>query len=251
MPPDGDRSPNSAAITPTVDDVESRRLAVAAFMVLLVLVSIVVVAVTAGPDRTDETASTSTVISDAVVDDFLADFEASLTGTFVVDSVFERRRGEELLANSEQTVVRRGADHLTFRQGSVAGQLDSRVVTCEGAGDEVSCLAGENEVDVEAEIAEQVATVRDYVDGPELVYGVSAIDPQEITRLGGETDRCYTLELLRQLRLPPYGTYARFCFDAATAAPTLLRIERPEAIDQTAATAVRTTVTDEDLDPLA
>ena len=80
-----------------------------------------------------------------------------------------------------------------------------------------------------------------------MLYGVSAMEPTEVTRSGGEDDRCYSLELLRQLPVAPYGTLARFCFDPDTGAPTLLRVERPEAIDLTRAVDLSGRVTDEDL----
>jgi hypothetical protein len=214
----------------------------------LVLVSLGVVAVTGVADGgRDTSAPPTTVISLQVVDDFLDDFESSLTATFVVRSTFERRRGEDLLAGADLSVVQRPPDRLTQREGSVSGQLDGRAVSCNRSGEDAECLVGSEPVDVQAEVDEQLATLRGYVTGPDLLYGVSATEPTEVTRSGGESDRCYSLELLRQLAVAPYGSLARFCFDPETGAPTLLRIERPEAIDTTAAVEVTGRVTDEDL----
>jgi hypothetical protein len=213
----------------------------------IVLVGLGAVAVTGRGSSQGGRPPSTTVISDAVVDRFLEDFEASLTATFTTTSTFERLQGQTVVLQDEVGVVQRGLDRLTHRDGSISGRLDGRVVTCTGTGDDTTCLAGETEIDVEGEIAQQVAAVRDYVDGAQLLYGVSAIDPQDVRRLGGESDRCYTLELVRQLPVAPYGTLARFCFDVDTGAPTLLRVERPEAVDITAATAVSGVVTDADL----
>ena len=195
----------------------------------------------------DGPAAPTTVISAEVVDDFLADFETSLTATFAVRSIFERRRAEDLVAESDLTVVQRPPDRLTVRSGSISGQLDGRAVSCTGSGEEAECLVGSEPVDVAAEVDEQVATLRGYVTGPDLLYGVAATEPSAVTRAGGEDDRCYNLELLRHLPAAPYGTFGRFCFDPETGAPTLSRVERPEAIDTTAAVEVRGEVTDGDL----
>jgi hypothetical protein len=227
--------------------VDSKPWLVAVTVAAVLVVGVGLVAITGRGHSAPQQAPPTTVISDAMVDRFLEDFEESLTATYSATSTFERLKGEKTVLRDNLRVVQRGLDRLTFRDGSVSGRLDGRVVTCTGKGDEVSCLAGENQIDVAAEISDQVGAVRGYVDGPELLYGVSAIDPQDVRRIGGETDRCYTLELIRQLPVAPYGTLARFCFDAATGAPTMLRVERPEGIDITAAVAVSGTVADTDL----
>jgi hypothetical protein len=221
---------------------------VTAAVTVLVLVSLGVAAITRlGDDGSDGSSTATTVISARVVDDFLEDFETSLTATFVVRSSFERRRGEDLLAGADLTLVQRPPDRLTWREGSVSGRLDGRAVSCNGTGEDAECLVGSEPVDVDAEVEEQVATLRGYVTGPELLYGVSAREPTEVTRTGGENDHCYGLELLRQLPLAPYGTLARFCFDPDTGAPTLLRVERPEAVDVTTAVELGDQVTDAEL----
>lgn len=214
----------------------------------MVLISVAVVAITGlGDGASDGSSTPTTVISAQVVDDFLDDFETSLTATFTARSTFERRRGEDLLLADDLTVVQRPPDRLTRREGSVSGRLDGQAVSCTGSGDDAVCLVGSEPVDVDAEVEDQTATLRGYVTGPELLYGVSAMEPTEVTRLGGEDDRCYSLELLRQLPVAPYGTLARFCFDPDTGAPTLLRVERPEAVDLTQAVELSGRVTDEDL----
>ena len=233
--------------TSTVDGVEANRGRLVATVGAVALIGLGVVAITGRGSPDGATPPPTTVISDAVVDRFLEDFETSLTATFTSTSIFERLQGETQAFQDEVQVVQRGLDRLTHRDGAISGRLDGRVVSCTGRGDDTTCLVGEDRIDVEAEIAEQVAAVRDYIDGPQLLYGVSSIDPQDVRRVGGESDRCYTLELVRQLPLAPYGTLARFCFDPASGAPTLLRVERPEAIDITAATAVSAVVTDADL----
>lgn len=211
------------------------------------MIAVGVVAVTGGGYGGGATPAPTTVISAEVVEDFLTDFETSLTATFVARSTFERRRGEDLLAGADLTVVQRPPDRLTVREGSVSGQLDGRAVTCTGTGKDADCLVGSEPVDAGAEVDEQLDTLRSYVTGEELLYGVSATEPTLVTRIGGEDDRCYTLELLRPLPVAPFGTLARFCFDPGTGAPTLLRVERPEAVDTTQAVELSDRVTPADL----
>lgn len=190
----------------------------------------------------------STVVGDEAVADFLSDLEASLTGTYVVRSTFERRRGEEVVGRSDQTVVQRPPDRLTVREGSASGRLNGRAVTCTGEGRGAECLIGSEPIDEAAEVEEQLTAVEGYVTGDPPLYTVVATGPTEVVRQGGQGDRCYVLDLLRQLPVAPYGTQARFCFDPATGAPTLLRVERPEAVDVTTAVAVTGQVTDADLE---
>jgi hypothetical protein len=221
---------------------------VTAAVVVVLLVSVGVAAVTRLADgEADDRPATTTVVSTEAVDAFLEDFEASLTSTFVSRSTFERFRGDERVAGSDLTVAQRPPDRLTARDGSVSGQLDGRAVSCTGTGADAECLVGSEPVDGDAEVEAQLTTVRGYVTGPERLYGVVGTEPTDVTRIGGEDDRCYTLELLRQLPVAPYGTFARFCFDPDTGAPTLLRVERPEAVDVTAAVEISDQVTAGDL----
>ncbi|MEL7208124.1 MAG: hypothetical protein AAGK32_07820, partial [Actinomycetota bacterium] len=211
----------------------------------LVLVGLAVAVVSGGDGDDPPPADTET--GPEVVERFVDDFESSLTGTFEVRSTFTRLQGEQQVGSADVRVVQRFPDRLTFRGDSVSGRLDGRAVTCEGTGSDASCLAGTEPVDAERDVEEQVAAIEEYVTGPSPLYSVLAHEPSEATRLGGEEDRCYALDLLRQLPVAPYGTFADFCFDPATGAPTLLRVERPEAVDVTAATQVTAEVTDADL----
>ena len=60
-------------------------------------------------------------------------------------------------------------------------------------------------------------------------------------------DHCFRLDLALAIPSPPYGNHALFCFNRANLAPSLTVIERDEATDRTEATAIRTTVTADDL----
>ena len=79
----------------------------------------------------------------------------------------------------------------------------------------------------------------DYVVGPQALYSVV-----------GTGTGCFELRL-RFVRFPapPYGRLARFCFDGATGAPTLLDIDRIEGSDRQVAVQVSGSVSDEDLTP--
>jgi hypothetical protein len=61
--------------------------------------------------------------------------------------------------------------------------------------------------------------------------------------------RCYELRLRVRFPAPPYGLRATYCFDAVTAAPTLIEVERPEGSDRQQAVSVSGQVADSDLAP--
>ena len=75
--------------------------------------------------------------------------------------------------------------------------------------------------------------------GPGALYDVSDVGAG-----------CYELRLrFPRFPAPPYGRRARFCYDRATGAPTVLDIDRAEGQDRQAAIEVSPVVTDADLAP--
>lgn len=171
--------------------------------------------------------------------EFVEAWERSRTGTFVVRSDFHREtaRGGEL--DSDVLLVQRPPDYLVHQFGSVEGRLDDRLVGCspDPAGQSVCRPTGErSDTSYDETVAREVTTFEQYFfgdDGP--LYRVTA--------KGGD---CFDLHLTRLLPSAPYGDEARFCFDDASGALTLVRIERAEGTDLTEAVEVRTDVRDED-----
>lgn len=170
---------------------------------------------------------------------FLMAWYRSRMGTFVVRSDFHRETtaGGEL--DSEVLRVQRPPDYLVHQFGGVEGRLDDRVVGCDPdpQGQVVCRPAGEElERSYEQTIAGEVATFVSYFAG----------DDHPTYRVRRDEEGCFVLTLTGLLPAPPYGERARFCFDDATGAPTLIRIERAEGVDVTEAVEIRTDVRDAD-----
>ena len=176
------------------------------------------------------------VAADAVAD-FLAAYERSRTATFVVEQTFARTAPDGRSITYERRLVQRPPDdRLLVGGGNAEGRLDGRVVRCSTAPDgSAVCQQGPPADRYDEEVAAEVGELRRYLTE---LYFLSPGDPG-----------CWVLELVEEFPSPPYGEEATFCFDAATGAPTLLEVVRPEATDVTEAVAVRSTVTAADLDP--
>lgn len=183
--------------------------------------------------------------------DFLAAFERSRTATYRIRQVSERQRDGAVALTSAATVVQRPPDRLVVADdGSVDGGRDGRVVRCV----EGECYVGEPGFDYAAEVAGQVENLAGLVEGDQAVYAVGAergpaADPESESNgaIAAAGPECYLLDLMRQVPAPPYGTFARFCFDPATGAPTLIRVEHPSGVDETVTEAMTAEVTRDDL----
>jgi hypothetical protein len=176
----------------------------------------------------------------AATADFLAAFERSRTETYRIRQVTELQRAGAVALTSAVTIVQRPPDRLTRADdGSVDGVRDGRVVRC-GEG---QCYVGDPGFDYEADVADQIENLTSLVSGAGAAYAVGA-EPE--TRSGPAVE-CYLLDLLRQVPAPPYGTFARFCFDLDTGAPTLVRVEHPGRVDETVTEAQTAIVTHQDL----
>jgi hypothetical protein len=172
---------------------------------------------------------------------FLSTWRASRTGTFVVDSDFTRTLpdGNKLVSTS-RLVQRPPDDRLVVGMGSVAGRLGGKIVRCAAAPDGSSkCLTGADADVYASEVDGELAGLERYVRGDRPLYRVIQFDDPQ--------GRCFRLDLAIDLPSPPYGDHALFCFDRGSLAPSLTVIERHEATDRTQATAIRTTVTDDDV----
>lgn len=173
---------------------------------------------------------------------FVAAYERSRTGTYVVSSTFRRTFPSGTSFTSETTVAQRPPDRVERSLGSVTARVDGRVVLCSTtATGRYRCRQGRSERSYRSIVEREVEALRGYVEGDVPLYSVTADDEGERA--------CFDLEQVRPLPAPPYGTTARFCFDDGTGALVMLRVERDEAVDLTEATEVRATVRDRDLTP--
>ena len=168
--------------------------------------------------------------------DFLAAFERSRLGTFVVESTLQRTfpGGEGFTA--ESSVAQDPPDRLERSLGSVTARLGPEVTLCRVTeANRYRCTTGRAERSYRGLVADEVEALATYLGGDLPLYSVTA---------DGD---CFDLDQVRPLPAPPYGTSARFCFDDDTGALTLLRIERDEAVDVTEATSVTADVRAGDL----
>jgi len=203
----------------------------------VVLASVLVVAAVVAvlPDDDDESGARADSVAA-----FVAAYERSRTGTFVVEQTFTRTApdGREL-SYVRRLVQRPPDDRLLVGGGAAEGRLDGRVVRCSTGPDGTSrCDEGPPARPYADEVAAEVGALRSLVEGREATYDVEAGEPG-----------CWSLRLRLGVPSPPYGELAGFCFDAETGAPTRLEVRRPEAVDVVEAVEIRATVTDADLRP--
>jgi len=168
---------------------------------------------------------------------FVAAWERSERGTYYVESTFHRVMADGRELESSLEVVRRPPDYLRFQFGGVDGRLGGRPVVCTSDPDGVvDCELGNNAPVPHDELVEDVVgRWEGYFEGDVPLYRVSTAG-----------DGCFELRLARFELEPPYGTFARFCFDEATGAVTETEIRREEGTDFVEAVQVRAQVSDAD-----
>jgi hypothetical protein len=175
---------------------------------------------------------------------FLAAYERSRTAELVVESTFTRTVADGRELRYEQRLVQRPPDdRLVIGAGSATGRIGGRIVRCTvvTAGPP-TCVQGAAAPPYAEEVDAEVSALAALVEGRASAYDVDAVDPD------GETpSACFALELRAAMLSPPYGTAARFCFDAATGALADVEVVRDESTDRTVADEIRTEVTSADL----
>jgi hypothetical protein len=175
---------------------------------------------------------------------FVDAWERSLLATFVRSGTFERRsEATDAVITSEDVLAQRPPRRLHRQLGGVQGRDDQRTILCpapppdEPAAD---CVFGEPEGPTyDEDVDATVTNLRALVEGPDPVYAVD--------RAGAG---CFHLAQLRVEPRAPFGVDARFCFDAATGAPTDTRLRYAGGVVEVlAVTHLTGRVTDADLVP--
>lgn len=174
------------------------------------------------------------------VDAFLVAWERSLTGTWAMTAVFTRTAPGVRVEPLPARMAQRPPDRLSAQFGSIEGRLGGRIVGCApGPDGALHCRDGGPapafDVEVDAEV-DRLAKMLGRAGSEFPLYEVA-----------DEGSGCFSLALVFDLPAPPYGTGARFCFDAATGAPVLVEVRRAEATDRRVASQLRAALTDEDL----
>ena len=163
---------------------------------------------------------------------FVAAWQRSLEGTWTADGSAVRAG-----LKNPVTIVQRPPDRLVRRGQAVSGSVGGREVSCVvDPNATVRCHDGGASPAYATAAARQVADLTSEVGGPAPVYLVS--------RVGAS---CFRLRLALVVAAPPYGQAARFCFDAATGAPTVQEHELDGVLDSQQFTAIRPAVNASDL----
>lgn len=177
-----------------------------------------------------------TISGDAAVADFVSSWERSLRGTYYVASEFHRTTPNGKL-DSVHELAQRPPDIVRRQFGGLAGRIGDHPIICNADPEEqVSCVRGDVQLDpYDQTVEDEVARWDDYFEGAVPLYRVET-----------EGDGCFDLTLAQLFPSPPYGRYARFCFDDATGAIVYSEIRKDEGTDVQQAVEVRSTVTDAD-----
>ena len=184
------------------------------------------------------TTATTTAPDPAAPPAFLAAWERSRTGTYLVEGAYTQERAGAVVMDGLSRTVQRPPDRLVAQFGAVDGRLGGEVVGCAPTPDEESvvCRSGGPAPPYAEEVAGEMARLRSYVEGDPPLY-----------RVDQEADgSCFVLTLARTIPAPPYGEVARFCFDPDTGAPVRQEVTRGDVVDRTVASTVRAP-TDADL----
>lgn len=189
-------------------------------------------------DATDddvESATTAPETAEAAVA-FVEAWERSRTATFLTGSLLTRTTEVGML-EIPIVVAQRPPDRVISSGRSTEGTVGGEQRVCDEQLDGlvhcgVTSTPGES---FEEKVAAEVAVLRSYFEADLPLYAVAG------------SGSCFDLRLTRAVHAPPFGQSARFCFDAASGAPQLQRIERPEGTDVVVLVSVRTDVTEEDL----
>jgi hypothetical protein len=219
---------------------------VAGWVVVIAFAVLLVIAGISGArqqDRIDRSVATP-----VAADQFIEAWEASRTGTFVAYGTFERRSevtGSRIA--SEDVLAQRPPQRLHRQLGGIEGRDDDRLLVCpalpseeDGRDAAGACELGDaGGATYAASVAGEVAGLHTIVGGADPLYTVRRDD-----------DGCFALDQTRVDPRAPFGHRARFCFDAATGAPSASRVEYDGGIVEVlVVTEIRAEVTDTDLRP--
>ncbi len=168
---------------------------------------------------------------------FLAAWQRKLTATYVVDATVTRTIADGSQLVAPLRMVQRPPDRLTYGYGDATGRTKDATVRCPSTPSGPSpCFTSPGAPSYDADVAQELATLHSYLDGDKPLY-----------RVVDFRDGCFRLDLALRLPAPPWGTQALFCFDGATGAPSLTVIDYGDVTERTVAAAIRSTVTDADL----
>jgi hypothetical protein len=209
----------------------------AALAGLAVGLSVAAAFVVTRPDRED----VADIPHEEAASLFVDAWERSRTEELVVLSTFHRRTALGGEMETPQELVQRPPDFIVRQFGDVDGRIGDKPVRCtpESAGSEkYSCDVVDAELKpYDEKIAEEVATLESYF---------VEVDGHPLYRVTTDGEGCFDLTLTRLYPAPPYGEFARVCFDEKTGARIYEEVRKKEGTDITEAVEIRTDVRDAD-----
>lgn len=169
------------------------------------------------------------------VDAFLTAWRRSLTGTYALHQVVERRLVSGRTFSSEVTLAQRPPDRIRVDSSGTEGRVGGRRFGCVPDG---GCRFGGDAPAYARDVDDEMRLLRAIVASETPLYAVTYSD---------RGDGCYLLVLRARVLAPPYGEDATFCFDAATGALRTSIVHRAEATDTTTTVDLRADVRASDL----
>lgn len=150
--------------------------------------------------------------------------------TYTATMEFERRAGTNQTLRATSTYTQQPPRRIVRQSDSLLLTAGAASVTCNTISGTTTCAPGPA-TDYDAEVDKELDIWRTAVLAQIPYYRVSTPDTG-----------CFQLDLVVAIPDPPYGTVARFCFDAATGALLRRQIVRDGATDTEEATSVSATI---------
>ncbi|MDQ3944899.1 MAG: hypothetical protein M3357_07085 [Actinomycetota bacterium] len=174
-------------------------------------------------------------------EEFLDAYERSRRATWLITYDFTRRLVNGGKLDLTVTYLNRPPDHLNIGLGGVSGRVGGRTVVCNEVEGRELCAPEGPVVPFEEELASEISELRDVLQPPQKWYVVEGGGVREVS---GEDARCFGLRRVADVRSPPYGERAEYCFATGDGAPLLNRRERTQGIDQRVAVEITRQVGD-------
>ncbi len=200
----------------------------------------------AGADRPGSASITvDPAVADAadqarLVDEFLDAWFRYRTADLVVEWSFVRERPDGEQLESIATLVQRPPDRLYGLLGSVSGVVGGQLVNCDAAApqsDDAQCVA-----------TEAVTAYEDRIRAEQRTRSIYFIGSPPLYHLADGGPGCYDVVAAVSADFFPWGTSARFCFDAETGALSESVMDHGNLVETLVATTIRDTVTDDDFE---
>lgn len=165
---------------------------------------------------------------------FLAAWQRYRQATFVTELTLDRRLNDGQTLSTTRIMVQQPPRRVVRQLNSVSTLGDAGEVSCDKVEDQTVCTPGNGQT-YDASVQSELVAWATAFAGSAPAYFIDVAEPG-----------CYELNLARALAAPPYGAFARFCFDDATGALRARQVVRETGTDTEQATRISVTITDAD-----